>query len=331
MHVHLLAFQGHDRPTMDPITNESNLTNQRNIVIQERSSINFCPIDHIVHGSEQKKIDNQNNILMCNRSTLYQDNEYAAEDKLVCCHERTSSCESAASSLSCTSYSSSNASGVLLNVSNLGPNQRPDEVKSDFSCSDDSKVAVEDTSNNTLSSTIPDLPISLESLPCKESSQLCDVTLIEKEKLFGSNSSSNKKPDIGAISNYNTSDISDSKKSKKLIDFSVIKLRGRNILNKHDQVKMGQSANSASSNDIPNSNKSTISPAKMNNTEDNKSSNILELRTHATCDSDKGRINEANNRFIGSRPEPEGHDLGKDETMSLPNPKLDISKRRRKN
>ena len=166
-----------------------------------------------------------------------------------------------------------------MNVSHLGPSQRPDEAKSNSSSLDDSKVAVEDTSNNTLSSTISDLPPSLESLPYKESSQLCDVTLIEKEKLFGCNGSSNKKPDIGAISNYNTSDISDSKKSKKLIDFSVIKLRGKNILNKHDQVKMGQSANSASSNDIPDSNKSTISPAKMIDTE---AVSYTHLRAHET-------------------------------------------------
>jgi len=166
----------------------------------------FCSADQIFNGIVLNNIDtvSQNSCDLSNNTSNCQSLDIN-EGKGICYHERTSSCESTASSLSCSSYNSSNASGILLSVSSLGP----------------------DSSHN------------------------CDTLLMNKvcpiDPLDNSNTPIIKPDTVDNVNNCNNKQ-EDSRKSKELIDFSVIKLRGKNILlHKHDSVKMGQSANTTSS------------------------------------------------------------------------------------
>ena len=317
---------------MDLSTIECESVHRGKIGIEEDLDEHFSSIHHVIHGSEKTNVDinTQNNILACSTTTTYPDNE-GAEDKLVCYHERTSSCESAASSLSYSSYSSSNASGILLNVSKLGPCSKYDEVKFTLPNNFESPTIVENTINAQISSTIPNQKPSQDIVVLEQSNPICDVLLKENDSEFVlqvDNSKYDKKPVCGDISSNSSSNIKDSKKPKKLIDFSVIKLRGRNILlHKHGAIKMGQSANSASCDVTPSNNAITISSSQKNSMDSSQTSNILELKTPISCDSNSGKIDEIDNRFIGNRPEPEGYDSTKDRgTMSFANPVTDVPK-----
>ena len=224
----------------------------------------FCSADHIFNGVVRIDIDNvsQNSSDLSNNTSTCQSLDIT-DNKGLCYHERTSSCESTASSLSCSSYNSSNASGILLNVSSLGP----------------------------------DPPLD------------CDVSLINKNCPSNSVDSSNAttiKPDIvDNISNSNNKQ-EDSRKSKKLIDFSVIKLRGRNILNnKHDSLKMGQSANTTSSESTENSDTLKISSCQNYNMINNcEVSKDFSNKTQISCDK---AMDEIDNRLIEKSPQTENH------------------------
>ena len=67
----------------------------------------------------------------------------------------------------------------------------------------------------------------------KKSIPHCDVLPKQAENTIVSLTEidiKNKKPDLGCQSKKSNNNTKDSQKSKKLLDFSVIKLRGKNIL-----------------------------------------------------------------------------------------------------
>ena len=300
----------------------------------------FHPINQI----EQKHYDCQNNILISvSDASLHQEEDQNIEcvaqehpsevegKRLVCFHERTSSCESTVSSLSASSYnSSSNASGILLSVSSLGPPpnscQIPKSVEAKFNiCNSTSSTSqiienIINTSTTQLNSKTASIIVE------KSEESTCDSGLGTAVT-----SKASEKQILCAIARVSTDgtdnrkvqEIHSDKKSKKLFDFSVIKLRGRNILlHKHESLKMGQSATAdAQINKSNNINKISHSDcnSERSNMEGNDSSQ-LHLKNY--CDSS---VDDTDTCMTGRRPEPEGHDLISDiDNISLP--KVDITK-----
>ena len=246
----------------------------------------FCSSDHIFDGVSHSNFDivHQNTCDLSNNTSACQ-NLDSSEEQVIYFHERTSSCESTASSLSCSSYNSSNASGILLNVTNLGPDQSPNS----------------------------DVPCKNKAYPI-DSIDIANLT--------------NSKPDIGDYIINCKNKQEDSRKPKKLIDFSVIKLRGKNILlHKHDSVKMGQSANTTSSDLTQNGDTLKISSCQNNKRIDNcEPSKELHTETQIPCDKTRKTMDEVDNRLL-ERPESEKQTPTSDQSkMTLSCASTDISK-----
>jgi hypothetical protein len=297
-----------------------------NIHLDER----LCSVDHIIDGPVQSNFDTiiQNNIDVNNTTPPCQINQ-CDEENLVFYHERTSSCESATSSLSSSSYNSSNASGILLNVSSLGPDPKQEEVKFNFQNSSDiTKIEFDITEENIVNLNLNCFQGNTE---IENSIRNCDVLSTQEENTIISHTdinNANKKPDLGCYSNNSNNKSKDSQKSKKILDFSVIKLRGKNILlHKHDSIKMGQSANNTSS-DFTTSSDNIISSCQQNiGMNSNESSNTKQLKTHITCDNSSRKMDEIDNRLIDKRPDLKSQSpITCQSTVSLSTATTDFSK-----
>ena len=325
-----LCFRGHVKFNMDQHKNKSSSENDGRTVSNIHLDERFCSVDHIIDGPVQSNTItiSQSNIDVSNTTPPCQIDE-CDEEKLAFYHERTSSCESATSSLSCLSYNSSNASGILLNVSSLGSDSKQEEVKLNYqNSSDATKVEYDIADENLVSLNQNCFQGSTEA---EKSINNCDVLLTKEENTIVSHADINnikKKPDLGCYSNKSNNKIKDSPKSKKLLDFSVIKLRGKNILlHKHDSIKMGQSANNTSS-DFTTSSDNIISSCQRNiGMNVNESSNNIQLKTHITCDNSSREMDEIDNRLIDKRPDSKRQSpITCQSTMSLSNTTTDFAK-----
>ena len=310
---------------MDPTYSKSETTHCND----ESNSIDsddhcHCPVE----ASEQNNLNanNQNNIFVNNKNSYCQNNACTAET-LECYHERTSSCESTSSSLSCSSYNSSNSSGILLSVSNLGPESKSDVIKANHL--DGYDISRNEIKENDESPTILDTESSQNNSKIRQYSQICDVVIRKHEKFVSPHdiNNVNQKPDFSNCPTKCSDQSTKTPKSKKLLDFSVIKLRGKNILlHKHDS-KMGQSANGAASEHTSSSNSITIGTCqKKESMSAIKSSKNIQSVNHIACDIGDKTMDEIDNHILSKRPEPEGQDPSVDHGMSFSSAASDIPK-----
>ena len=310
---------------MDPTYSKSETTHCND----ESNSIDsddhcHCPVE----ASEQNNLNanNQNNIFVNNKNSYCQNNACTAET-LECYHERTSSCESTSSSLSCSSYNSSNSSGILLSVSNLGPESKSDVINTNHL--DGYDISRNEIKENDESPTILDTENSQNNSTNRQYSQICDVVVRKNEKFVSPHDINNvkQKPDFSNCPTKCSDQSTKAPKSKKLLDFSVIKLRGKNILlHKHDS-KMGQSANGAASEHTSSSNSITIGTCqKKESMSAIKSSKNIQSVNHIACDISDKTMDEIDNHIMSKRPEPEGQDPSVDHGMSFSSAASDIPK-----